>query len=593
MVKDQKIVKYTEKERADAWNMIKTLWGYNAKSVGKWQRNYNRYQNNGKRAVPSLWSVRSDIIPGYDLIAQSNPKSGVQTSINALKSAVDTVVSKISQARVRPFFQAVMGDYKTIKACRAAQEFFDGFFDREDIYSKGTLTLRDGCIFERGVLWVDEDSETIQRVKTWQVAIDPSEFEYAGQAGLTRASLHRKDYPFRLIEKVYGPVPELKTIDRDNVEHADEFAILWDLAEKRKWYFYGSECFRCVEVDYDVSPFVFLYWNPPVKGNTATSLIDENYTIQVQIDELQLRIDAASRGSMFNTVYVPKGSGIKASTLSNESGAVYEYDPGPVGSAPVVSAPPAISAQYLEMLKMYISTIFENAGISQLSAQSKKPAGVDSGRAIQTLADIESERFNVLLQSYLRFYINLANVCIEVFPENADIVAGKYGKSTAKWKDVKKMRDSYNIQFSAGSALSKDPTRRITEVDMLIQRGLIPGEMAAELLQIPDIEGAYSVSNAAYDYAQTVVECSIETGDIDFLEVADLSLLFQEGVRWLLRLAADEANEKYISNLKKLLNKVQKSLGAIEASAPMAPSDIGMAGKTSGRESVLVGGTSA
>ena len=36
---------------------------------------------------------------------------------------------------------------------------------------------------------------------------------------------------------------------------------------------------------------------------------------------------------------------------------------------------------------------FEIAGISQLSAQSSKPSGLDSGRALREFSDIESERF--------------------------------------------------------------------------------------------------------------------------------------------------------------------------------------------------------
>lgn len=559
----EKVETWTGKEESDARTMLARLDSYNQASYSKWQRNFGRYQNNGKMNTVSLWSIRDDVVPGYNPWVNRG-KVGYQTSINTLKSAVDTVVSKMSQARVRPFFQAVHGDYKTIKSCRAAQEFFDGYFERENIYHSGALALRDACIFDKGILWIDEDTENIRLVKPWQVSLDPSEYEYGEP---TRMSILFKDYPVRLVEKFYGKEPKLKKRTWKNQEEADEFQILYDLLNGEKWYFYGGELFRRVKIDYKRLPIVLIYWTPPLKGLNSTSLIDENYSLQVDIDELNQRIDAATRNGIVNTVFVPKGSGVKPSKLSNEAAEIQEYDPGPAGAPVVVVTPPAINDQYITLLRLRIQTVFENAGISQMSAQSKKPTGADSGRALQTLADIESERFNLTLQAYLRMFIDLASVCIDVFPEDADIVSGKYSAKAAKWRDVKKQRDSYNITFAAASALSKDPTRRIQEIDALVQRGMIPKEMAASLMQIPDVEGAYSVATAAYDYAQVVIEKAIEDGEITFEAVTNMELLFAEAMRWLLRLSSDEANEKYISNLKKLIEAINTKLSEVEAPA--------------------------
>lgn len=564
MVADR--VSWTKDEEAKARTMLAFLGRYNNASHAKWQRNFGRYQNNGKHNAVSLWNIRDDIVPGYNIFA-SRGAVGYQTSINTLKSAVDTVVSKMSQARVRPFFQAVHGDYKTIKSCRAAQEFFDGYFERENVYHLGALALRDACIFDKGWLWVDEDTERIRTLKPWQVRVDPAEYEYGKP---TRVSILFKDYPIRAIEAVFGTAKDLDRRFFDEPEKTDEFEILYDVMKGEKWYFYGGKCFYRTKISYKRLPLVEIYWTPPLKGCNSTSLIDENYSLQVDIDELNLRIDAATRNGLVNTVFVPKGSNLKSSALTNEAAEIHEFDPGPTGGASVtVATPPAINDQYIVLLKYRIQTVFENAGISQLSAQSKKPAGADSGRALQTLADIESERFNMTLQAYLRMFIDLASVCIDVFPDDADIVSGKYAAKAAKWRDVKKMRDSYNITFAAASALSKDPTRRLNEIDALVQRGMIPKEMAASLMQIPDVEGAYSVATAAYDYAQVVIERAIEEGRIDFEGVTNLDLLFAEATRWLLQLSADEANEKYIGNLRRLIEAVNEK--AKEVETPAAP----------------------
>jgi hypothetical protein len=557
-------IPWTIAEESVARTMLITLSGYSGTNYAKWQRNFGRYQNNGKHNRADLWNMRKDVVPGYNPLTVGGTQQGMQTSINVLKSATDTVVSKMSQARVRPFFQAVHGDYKTIKSCRAAQEFFDGYFERENVYHVGALALRDACIFDKGILYPDEDTETIRSIKPWQLGLDPCECEYGKP---TRASVVFKGYPIRLLEQTYGKSKKLD-IEWSDPEKTDDLQILFDVIKREKWYFYGTQCFLRVKIEYKRLPFVLIYWTPPLKGVHSTSLIDENYSLQVDIDNLNLRIDAATRRAIINMVLVPQGSEIKTSTMTNEAGEFYTYNPGPTGGVPVVATPPAINDQFITLLKLRIQTLYENAGISQMSAQSKKPAGADSGRALQTLADIESERFNLTLQAYLRLFIDLASACIDVFPEDAEIVSGKYSTKAAKWRDVKKQRDSFNIQFAAASALSKDPTRRLAEIDAMVQRGMIPKEMAASLMQIPDVEGAYSVATAAYDYAQVVIERAIETGEIAFEGVTNLSLLFSESTRWLLRLMADEANGKYIDNLKKLLDAINEKLEAVEAPAP-------------------------
>jgi hypothetical protein len=80
--------------------------------------------------------------------------------------------------------------------------------------------------------------------------------------------------------------------------------------------------------------------------------------------------------------------------------------------------------------------------------------------------------------------------------------------------------------------------------------------MLPQLLEIPDIETAYSASTAGYDYVQSVIERAAETGQTDFLPIAPLDMFFSETTRWIMRIAADERNKKYLANLTKLLNEV-------------------------------------
>lgn len=569
---DSSVKDWTDREEQEVKNDSSNLYGYLRQQEAKFQRNLNRYYNNGKGSTDSIWNIRNQV-QGYQPTFYL--KSGVQTVINVLKSCVDTIVSKISQAKVRPFFNSVRGDYMTIKSCRNAQDFFDAFYDRIGLYKSSPIVLRDALIFERGVWFIDDDEMTVKRVLPWNAYVDPTEFHYGK---ITRALLLEHQFPLTIVRQRYGDqsiepgagkslAEKVKKFlgisDWTDKNHVDDFEIYYDLAGKKKYYLYGRRIFKVKDIDFDRSPFVFLFWTKPEKGIMTTGLIDDLYTLQVQVDELQLRIDDATRNSLFNTVFVPKGSESKATKISNQAGEVVEYMPGPTGGAPVVSTPPPLSSEWRMLLNDTIQKMYEISGISQLSAQGKKPPGLNSGVALDTFEDIESERFNVILQNYIQAFIEIADAVIDIFPDDAEVLPKSLGRDVVKWKEIKKQRDLFNIQFSAGSALAKDPSKKLEQIQQLNAMGILPREMIAQLLEIPDLEGAYSAANASYDYAQHVVQRVAETGNMDFEPVANLDMLFAEAVRWILRLAVDEKNQKYVENLAAFIQAIQEKQEAV------------------------------
>ena len=146
---------------------------------------------------------------------------------------------------------------------------------------------------------------------------------------------------------------------------------------------------------------------------------------------------------------------------------------------------------YQQLLEFYIRKAYEMEGISLLSAQSKKPAGADSGVALQTLEDVESERFQYLLDNYINFYTNIVKTAIEVFPADDDILPQRYNRSGIKWKEIKKQKELINFQFSNASSLSKDPATKLAQLKSLADMGLIDQFAVAKYLELPDIEAAF------------------------------------------------------------------------------------------------------
>lgn len=562
--------KWTEAEAAEIAENFGRLHGYNAAREAKYNRNLNRYYNNGKGdALATIWN------PGYQSLGFNRTMfedASVQTKLNVIKSAPDTIISKLSQARVRPFFDATRGTYETIKAARASQRYIDRYFDLKKIYEKSPEVARSALIFDAGHWWVDEDNLDVKPLPHWSLFIDPYEYNDGGMEVCTYGMVFRRQYAFSLVDQQFPKAKELDKYRASNKRGIrGEFVVYWDLKAKKKYYFFNKVLIWKKSIDYSILPFTSMWWTPPILGWSTTCLADDLYTIQVEIDELQMRIDAAVRQSPFNTVFTPSGSDNKATMMTNEAGLIVEYTPGPEGGIPVVATPAPISPQYSQLLDAYISKAYEFAGISQLSAQSKKPAGVTAGIALQTLEDVESERHNVTVQAYIHQFVQLAEIMVEVFPANAEILPEALGNSKITWGDVKKQRDLFRVQFSAGSALAKDPATKIQQIQQLQTLGINLQPILPQLLEIPDLETAYSVTTASYDYIESVIERAAEEGNVDFLPIADMEMLFRETVRWMLRLAADESNKKYLDNLNKLLHKI---MAEQEAATPPEPEPV-------------------
>lgn len=566
----------TQKIRDD----IARLHNFNSARESKYIRNLNRYNNNGTRRE-DIWSpyVFPQIYANPSIVGD-----GFQTNVNVIRSAIDTITSKISQARVRPFFNPVNGDLESRIVSRQAQQFFDDYFDSAGVYKESILAFRDAGIFDTGVMWADELKPDVKRIPPWTYYIDPAEF-IAGH--ISRAMIRRKNFPMsslRMRFKEAGAKKQLAMLEEDP-HLLVEFTIYYDLYNGERVEFVDAdEVFRS-KIGFDFEgglykrPFAEIFWSMPIKSFFTVSLADELYTIQREIDDQQDRVSAAFRNGITNMILVPKqpsGNGMKASQLTNAPAIALDYEPGPDGSGPVVVTPNAIHQQFIDYQTLMESKAYQLTGISQLSSQAKKPSGLDSGVALQTFEDIESERHNVITQNYIHLLVDTAKMMIGCFKDNAPILPDMMGREKVTWGQLKKQYKKYTIQFSAGSALSKDPAVKLDQIQKLVSMGMIEPEMAANYLDLPDLQGAYNAMTAAFDYVQKIVEDAAREGKLDYLPVVPLQMLRKHTVVTIARLKEANEKESVIDNLVKLLEKVTEEISIMDGSGmgPVAPPPI-------------------
>ena len=535
-------------EKTDFKKAVNELKSLNAQRIVKYYRNRSLYESTPRLNIENI--KNPNVVGYYNNINELNEDTTATPNLNVIKSCIDTLSSKIAQSKVRPFFNCVNGSFKDIQTVKSAQQFFDQYYDAEDVNKKVSEAFRDACIFENGYIFIDVDSKKIDKALPWQVYERPSELSYGK---VTRTYFERKDYPVTLL-----PAKVLNAIkDKIGLAEYVTYGLYFDTVNKVKVYYIPEYDYVLEETfEAERTPFIRIYYNCPVSGNTSNSVVDMLYTIQLEINTLMNKIKDASQLNIAMTYLIPKGSGLKTGQLNNRIGNIIEYEPtsNMTGSPVTVSTPSFIDPQYMALLNELIAKAYELVGISALSAQSKKPTGLNSGIALSTMEDVESERFETQLNQVIKSYVDIARTCLEVFPKDEDILPEVTTRMTIKWGDIVEESKKMQIQFSSADALSKDPSQKLQQLIALAQAGVIPQSRISQFMEIPDLQGGYSIANNAINAVMSIIQDCVNNDVFDIPEYIPLSLLEDEilNTQLSLRAANYEMNRESIAKLSTL-----------------------------------------
>lgn len=533
-------------ERNAIVKRINDLLGNNSVKYTKYQNNYMLYN---QCPVADLKSRIPFPVGFYDDVYSED---STVPKLNIIKSAIDAVVSKIATAHCRPFVNTVNGSFKTIQICKQLQVFFDYFFDEKKITSKIVEVLRDACIFDSGYVYIDEDTGEVKTLNPWNV--------YTRQ-------VEKNDFRSVYIEFPNCSVDTLKDSDFDllSKEEKEELYItigyFYDSKTKTKAILINRNIREIKETDFDVVPLCVMRYTAPVIGTNTLSVSDMLRGIQIEVDELMKRISDASVLNPALTFFLANASNIKVGQLNNRVGNIVQYN-APVNDRPVeVATPDFISNQYISLLDNLVEKAYNMVGISQLSAQGKKPAGLDSGVALATQADIESDRFQVLLDQYIQMFVDVAKIAVQVFSAHKDIIEPSRYSLRITWGEVSKEFHKMRIQFSCADSLSKDPSEKLKQLQTLAQAGIIPATQIASLLELPDINRGYSAANNGFNATMTLIDACIYEDKFDIPDFIPFQMIKEQIVNMQLSLKAAEggtdSNEKDIEKLSLLFKAVE------------------------------------
>ncbi len=206
------------------------------------------------------------------------------------------------------------------------------------------------------------------------------------------------------------------------------------------------------------------------------------------------------------------GSAVNPAHITNAWGTVLQCNPG---MEPKLLTPPYIvPPEVYQWFQIMYSKCFELVGLSSQSAFAKKEPGLNSGKAIREMADIQSDRMAPVSQRYESFYLDLTRGYVDtaekLYEEDPSfaVVSGSKGRHAErlKWKDVKMPKDDYTLQLFAANFLSRTPSGLFEDIQDLMSSKLIDPATARKLLDFPDLQQVFDNENASRDNFENQIE---------------------------------------------------------------------------------------
>jgi hypothetical protein len=456
---------------------------------------------------------------------------GGRLTWNIIKSMVDTVTSKIGKNKPRPVFLTSGGDYKLQQKAKKLSSFVQGVFYETDAYTKGALAFRNAGIFGDGFLkmYVEDGRIKIEQVISDELTVDQAEAIY----GRPRSMFQRKAVDRAVLLSMFSDDEQKRASilaanpitnpSGNSNATADLIQVVeaWHLpsSKEAKDGKHAVMIQNCTLTDEPYTrqcfPFVHMTWTPPVVGYYGIGLAEELIGIQVEINKLLRQIQLSHHLLSTPKIFLEQSSQVVSAHMNNEIGAIIKFR----GTPPTIHSFQTVHPEIYQHLERLYSRAYEIAGVSALSAQAKKPAGLDSGRALREFSDIENERWAVVQQRWETMFVEMANQIVELGNEitgsGSDYTVLSPNKrlvDSINFKDIKLDQNSFILQCYPTNFLPQTPAGRLQSVQELMNSGLISREIGLSLLDFPDLESSMNLMNASYDDAMLRIDMIISDG---------------------------------------------------------------------------------
>lgn len=452
-------------------------------------------------------------------------------SLNVVQSNVDTVTSKIAKSKPRPMFLTEDGDFKLRQKAKRLTKYLDGQFDSMDHYEVKQDTFRDNGVFGTGAtkFYIDWIRNRIcsERTIIEELLVDDAEGLYGKPRTLFQRRLVNKDVLAAACPKYKKEIYAASSMLEDSFAYSSATKDLvrvieaWhlpsgkDTKDGKHVICINNATIEIEDWEFDWFPFSFERWNKSLVGFWGIGIARELTGIQVEINKILRRIQQSMELFSIPRVFVENSSQVNLAAINNDIGAIIKY----TSNAPQFYVPQAMSPDTYQHLWNLYAKSFEKVGVSQLSATSKKPDGLDSGKALREYSDIESDRFQIVSQRRETSFLFDAKITIELSKKlakkNGDYkvkVSDQGSMQTIRFSDVHMDEEKYMMRVFPASIFPTQPAARMETIVEYSQAGFLDKDTAMDLMDFPDIQAATNMQISPRRLVLKQLDQMVETG---------------------------------------------------------------------------------
>ena len=542
--------------------------------------------------------------------AKSSSKHRV--TLNVIQSCIDTVTARIAKNKPKATFLTSGGDYSMQQKAKRLDKFVQGQFYETGIYNVAPKVFLDACVFGTGFMKIYEHQNKIKVERTFpdEIFVDDHESRYAEPRQMFHRKAVNKDVLIHLFPEHRDAIAAAESMDSSYVSYnvAEQIPCIeaWHLPSGPG----ANDGRHCIIIEgatlidesytKDSFPFAVIRWTERLLGYFGQGLAEQLTGIQIEQNRLLNMIQEQMHLAR-PKVFIEAGSQISKAHINNEAWGVIEYRNNP----PQFFVPKTVSGEIFSHLDRLFNRAYEIAGISMLSAQSKKPAGLESAVALREFSDIESERFMITAQAYEKLFLDAAKQMVGLARdmhargEKVEVIShGDKDIERINWKSVNLKEDQYVMKAYATSLLPTTPAAKLQKVIEMLQAQMLTQQEARMLLDYPDLTAVNQLASASYDEINMVIEDMIEKGKVHQPEpFTNLTLAIQMVQNAYTRGKVQGVPDERLDLLRRYLDGCIQMLTSMQAAAQPASPQGGVEAEGAGGPALgslpeMTGGTS-
>jgi hypothetical protein len=454
-----------------------------------------------------------------------------RVTFNVIKSMVDTLTSKITKSKVKCTFLTSEGSWEEQKKGKLLDKYVQGQFYQTKIYDIAPRICLDCLVFGTGVLKIYEDDNEIKidRVFPDEIVVDDNESRYAEPRQMFQLKMMNREvlkalFPDKADDIERASEEENNRNLNERVAGITDDQVLcieaWHLPSAKGAgdgrHMIAVDGLSLLNEDWtrDSFPFAFLHYGDRLLGFWGVGLAEMLTGIQRQINGLLLDIQQAM--NLFKPAIIIEGQ-IAKNQISNEIGRVITLQPG---SRYYDYVPRAIGGEWFSHLDRLFDRAYQIAGVSELSAQSRKPVGLESGVALREFSDIETERFMAFAERYENFFINVGEQLIDlarhISAHGKDYSVISHGDKSIekiKWSEISLDKSKYVMKVFPTNFLPETPAGKLQFITELAESGAIQDKSELlKLLNYPDIDRLIQRKTASLEVIDMMIDDMLSNG---------------------------------------------------------------------------------